>query len=192
MISSIFLAAGQSKRMDGENKLCKEIKGIPLIQLSLKGLLGSSIDEIIIVIGHEKEKIKNLIKPNKKIIFAYNKDFRNGMASSIKVGLRHLSSNSEAFFISLADMPKINQNIYNKLIKALRNYNRKLKPIHRKEIIIPTYENKYGNPILFSKLMKKKIMTIDGEIGAKKIIELNKSKVLRVPFKKNSILKVIP
>ncbi len=188
MISSILLAAGQSKRMDGENKLCKEIKGIPLIQLSLKGLLGSSIDEIIIVIGHEKEKIKNLIKPNKKIIFAYNKDFRNGMASSIKVGLRHLSSSSEAFFISLADMPKINQNIYNKLIKALRNYNRKLKPIHRKEIIIPTYENKYGNPILFSKLMKKKIMTIDGEIGAKKIIELNKSKVLRVPFKKNSIL----
>ena len=188
MISSIFLAAGQSKRMDGENKLCKEIKGIPLIQLSLKGLLGSSIDEIIIVIGHEKEKIKNLIKPNKKIIFAYNKDFRNGMASSIKVGLSHLSRSSEAFFISLADMPKINQNIYNKLIKALRNYNRKLKPIHRKEIIIPTYENKYGNPILFSKLMKKKIMTIDGEIGAKKIIELNKSKVLRVPFKKNSIL----
>ena len=122
MISSIFLAAGQSKRMDGENKLCKEIKGIPLIQLSLKGLLGSSIDEIIIVIGHEKEKIKNLIKPNKKIIFAYNKDFRNGMASSIKVGLSHLSRSSEAFFISLADMPKINQNIYNKQTEFFKRF----------------------------------------------------------------------
>jgi molybdenum cofactor cytidylyltransferase len=187
MISSILLAAGQSKRMEGENKLCKEIKGIPLIQHSLKGILGSAIDEIIIVVGYEKEKIKKLIKPNKKIIFAYNKDFKNGIASSIKVGLHHISNSSEAFFISLADMPKINQNIYNKLIKTMRSYNKKLKPVYRKEIIIPTCESKYGNPILFSKFMKKKIMKIEGKIGAKNIIELNKSKVLCVPFKKNSI-----
>jgi len=188
MISSILLAAGCSSRMDGENKLIKEINGIPLIKHTIKNILGSSIDEIIVVLGHDKYLIENIIEKNKKIKFIYNDNYKTGISSSIKKGLNNISERTEAFFVCLGDMPNVNQNIYNKLIKALRNYNRKLKPIHRKEIIIPTYENKYGNPILFSKLMKKKIMTIDGEIGAKKIIELNKSKVLRVPFKKNSIL----
>ena len=57
MISAILLAAGQSKRMSGENKLSKEIQGTPLIKLSVKNILASSIDELIIVLGHQKEII---------------------------------------------------------------------------------------------------------------------------------------
>ena len=52
MNSCILLAAGQSKRMDGENKLIKEINGIPLIKYAVKNILGSTIDELIIVIGY--------------------------------------------------------------------------------------------------------------------------------------------
>ena len=47
MISAILLAAGQSKRMNGENKLTKEIQDIPLIKHSVKNILASSIDELI-------------------------------------------------------------------------------------------------------------------------------------------------
>ena len=42
MISAILLAAGQSKRMKGENKLVKKIKGIPLIKHSINNILFSS------------------------------------------------------------------------------------------------------------------------------------------------------
>ena len=41
MISAILLAAGRCKRMNGENKLSKEIQGIPLIKLSVKNILAS-------------------------------------------------------------------------------------------------------------------------------------------------------
>ena len=51
MISAILLAAGKSKRMEGENKLVKKIKGTPLIKHSVKNILNSSVDEIIIVLG---------------------------------------------------------------------------------------------------------------------------------------------
>ena len=126
MISAILLAAGESKRMGGENKLLKEINGIPLLNYSIKNILGSSIDELIVILGHEKSLIENIIKKNKKIKFIYNENYKNGISSSIIKGLNHISQNSEAFFICLGDMPNINQNIYNKLIKARYSYNKKL------------------------------------------------------------------
>ena len=43
-ISAILLAAGQSKRMVGENKLTKKIQGVPLIKHSVKNILAASID----------------------------------------------------------------------------------------------------------------------------------------------------
>ena len=55
-----------------------------------------------------------------------------------------------------------------------------IKSKSNKEIIVPTYKNKQGNPVLFSISMKEKIMTIDGDVGAKKILELNKDKILNI------------
>ena len=91
MISAILLAAGQSKRMNGENKLTKKIQGVPLIKHSVKNILASSIDELIIVLGYQKELLKKLIDKNEKIKFVFNKDFESGIASSIKTGLNNLS-----------------------------------------------------------------------------------------------------
>ena len=177
MISAILLAAGQSKRMNGENKLTKKIQGIPLIKLSVKNILASSISELIVVVGYQKEIIEKLIDRHEKIKFVFNKDFESGMAFSIKTGLNHLSNNTEAFFICLGDMPMVNSNIYNQLIK-FRN---------QKNIIVPTYNGQQGNPVLFNKSMKEKVMDISGDIGAKKILELNKNKILNLEINDQSI-----
>ena len=170
MISAILLAAGQSKRMDGENKLIKKIQGSPLINLSVKNILASSINELIIVLGHQRENIEKFIDKNGKIKIVFNKNFENGMASSIKSGLSNLSKENEAFFICLGDMPLVNKDTYNQLIKS-RNKN---------EIIVPTFKGMQGNPVLFSKSLKEKIMNIQGDVGAKKILELNKDKILNL------------
>ena len=179
MISAILLAAGQSKRMNGENKLAKEIQGIPLLKLSVKNILASSINELVIVLGYQKEIIEKLIDKHKKIKIVFNKNFENGMASSIKTGLLHCSEKSEAFFICLGDMPLVNHNIYNQLIKSKYN----------KKIIVPTYKGQQGNPVLFDKSMKDNIMNILGDTGAKKILELNKDKILNLEINDQSIAK---
>lgn len=179
MISAILLAAGQSKRMGGKNKLTEKIKGIPLIKLSVKNILFSSVDELIIVLGYQKEIIEKIIDEHKKIKFIFNKDYESGMASSIKVGLNNLSENTEAFFICLGDMPLVNYEIYNELIKS-RN---------QKDILVPTYKNKQGNPVLFSKSMKEKIMSISGDFGAKKVLQLNKDKILNLEINNRGIVK---
>ncbi len=179
MISAILLVAGQSKRMNGENKLTKEIQGAPLIKHSVKNILASSIDELIVVLGHQKETIEKLINKNEKIKFVFNKDFESGIASSIKTGLNILSEKTEAFFICLGDMPMVNPNIYNQLIKS----------INKREIIVPTYKGQQGNPVLFAKSMKEKIINISGDVGAKKILELNKDKILNLEINDQCVTK---
>ena len=179
MISAILLAAGQSKRMEGENKLIKKIHGVPLIKLSVQNILTSAVDELIIILGYQREIIEKLIDKNKKIKLVFNKDFESGIASSIKIGLNHMSKKTTAFFICLGDMPLVNQDIYNLLIKSRNN----------KEIIIPTYKGQQGNPILFLISMKEKIMTIQEDVGAKKILELNKDKIMSVQIDDQGITK---
>ena len=179
MISAILLAAGQSKRMNGENKLTKKIQGIPLIKHSIKNILYSSIDELIIVLGHQRETIEKHIDKNEKIKFVFNKDFKNGMASSIRTGLKNLSDNTDAFFICLGDMPFVNKNVYKQLIQARI----------RKEIIVPVYNGQRGNPVLFSKSTKKIIMNVDGDLGARKILDINSDKVLNLEINDESIIK---
>ena len=169
MISAIMLAAGQSKRMKGENKLSKKINGIPLINHSVKNILDSSVDELIIVLGYQKEIIEKIINKNEKIKLVFNKDFETGMASSIKIGLNNLSKNTEAFFICLGDMPYVNHNIYNELIKSKNN----------NDVVIPTYNGQQGNPILFSKTIKNILMNVSGDSGAKKIIDARKQKIFK-------------
>ena len=83
---------------------------------------------------------------------------------------------------------KNHKEFYNKIIKSRDTYNKKLKPNLRREIIIPSYENKQGNPILFSKFMKNEIMKIKNDDEIKKIIELNKEKILNVPIKSDGVI----
>ena len=179
MISAILLAAGESKRMNGRNKLIEKVNGEPLIKHSVRNILESSIDELIIIVGHHSKIIKNLINKNKKIKFIFNSNYKSGIASSIKLGLKNLSEQTQGFFICLGDMPMINKEIYNKLIMHLKN----------NEIVVPTFKNKQGNPILFSNLMKDKVMMVEGDNGAKKILELHKDKIFNVDIKDLKILK---
>ena len=181
MISVILLAAGQSKRMRGENKLTKKIDNIPLIKYSIKNILESSVDELIIVLGYQKKAIEETIEDHRKIKFVFNPNFEKGVSSSIKTGLTNLSKNTKAFFISLADMPYVTKNIYNELIELKKNNK-------EKDIFVPYYKEQQGNPILFSIKMKENFNKIDGDNGAKKLLFDNNQKISRMLVGDKSII----
>ena len=179
MISSILLAAGQSKRMLGENKLIKDVKGIPLIKYALNNILKSNVNEIIIISGYQNETIEKLIDKTSRVKFVFNSNYKEGISSSIKKGIKNLSEKNEAFFISLGDMPSINYNTYNQLIKYSKD----------KKVIVPLFKGQKGNPVLFPKSFEKKLLSIEGDSGAKKMLEINKKKVLNLEIDDPGIIK---
>ena len=180
MITAILLAAGQSKRLKGENKLTKLFKGKPLINHILFSLIKSKVNKIIIVLGFEHLKIKTKLLKSKKINFAINKNYKKGMSSSIKTGLKKLPKNSKGFLIVLGDMPNITKTTINKICLSITKSD--------KEIILPKFKNRTGNPIGFKHSMIKNIYKIKGDRGAKNIIKQNNKKIKFLNINSKSIL----
>ena len=168
MIKAILLAAGQSKRMKSENKLIKLYKNKPLINYSLNVLKKSKVNKIIIVLGHQHKEVKKIIKKNKKIIFTYNKNYKKGMASSIKIGLKKISKNDKGFIVAQSDMPFVKQSDINKICRSI---NSKKFLIHALK-----YKNRVGNPIGFDSSLIKKFKNIKGQFGAKFMVKRLKNR----------------
>ena len=181
MISAILLAAGQSKRMGGDNKLIKKYNKKYLINHIIGTLIKSKVNKIIVVLGFQKSKVRKITLKNKKINFVFNKNYKSGMASSIKTGLKRISKKSIGFLIVQADMPLISKKIVDTLCYAVRNNN--------KEIVAPIYKRKMGNPIGFKRSMTRILNKTSGDSGAKKIILRNKKKLGLIKINSKSIFK---
>ena len=168
MIKAILLAAGQSKRTKSENKLIKLYKNKPLINYSLNVLTKSKVNKIIIVLGHQHKELKKIIKKNKKIIFTYNKNYKKGMASSIKNGLKKISKNDKGFIVAQSDMPFVKQSDINKICRSI---NSKKFLVHALK-----YKTRVGNPIGFDSSLIKKFKNIKGQLGAKFLVKRLKNR----------------
>ena len=163
MIKTILLAAGQSRRLKSENKLIKLYKKKPLINYSLKTLHKSKVDKVVIVLGHQKNELKKIIKKNKKNIFIFNKDYRKGMASSIKAGLKKVSKSDKGFIIVQSDMPFIKLSEINKIYNSIKS--------QKFLVYALRYKNRVGNPIGFDISVIKKFKQIKGDVGAKFMVK---------------------
>ena len=181
MISAIVLAAGQSKRMGGDNKLMKKYNKKYLINHIVGTLIKSKVNKIIVVLGFQKSKVRKITVKNKKINFVFNKNYKSGMASSIKTGLKRILKKNIGFLVVQADMPLISKKIINSLCYAIENNN--------KEIVVPIYKINMGNPIGFKSSMIKILNKTKGDSGAKKMIKRNKKKLSLIKVNSKSIFK---
>ena len=163
MIKGILLAAGQSRRLKNENKLIKIFKNRPLIHHALNSVQNSKIKKLIIVLGYQFKEVKKKIKKNKKIIFVHNKNYKNGMSSSIKSGLKKISKKDKGFIILQSDMPFVKTSDINKIYNS----------IIRKKYLVHAlkYKNRIGNPIGFDISILNKFKKIQGNIGAKYMVQ---------------------
>ncbi len=177
MVSAIFLAAGESKRM-GKPKLLLPFNNSTILEQAVDNLLNSRVDEVIVVVGNRaREMIEKLAKRPVKI--AVNPAYREGMSTSIARGLSLVDRKTLAVMLVLADQPLIDKETINKLIETFLS--------HDKGIAIPAYQGKKGHPIIFSAKYKEELRELKGDVGGRQIIRNHPDDVLEVTVDSPSI-----
>lgn len=174
MISGVILAAGFSSRMEGVNKLTLEIEGKKIIEHVIVAAQNSKLDELLIV--YKDDELKNIAtKYNVKAI--YNENSEKGMSTSLKAGINLLSKNSNACLFLLGDMPFVSINTIDTLLEKAS----KLTTVSlESSIIVPFYDGKRGNPVIFGKKYYEEILQNTGDLGAREILKQNPEAVIKV------------
>lgn len=181
MIAGIILGAGEGIRM-GKPKLNLPLGSKRVIEWVLEAAALSLLDKMILVIRPDDKEVLE-IGERWKAEIVFNPDFKKGMSTSIQKALIELDATDQVidgFCLILGDQPFIKPEIINQLIKSFTR--------GKKEIVVPYYQNKRGNPVLFDIDWKEDLMNITGDTGGRVLINLYPEKVRKVNILDSSIL----
>jgi molybdenum cofactor cytidylyltransferase len=178
MICGIILAAGEGKRM-GKVKLTLPLGDKQLIEWVLQAVKLAPLDKYFLVVRPEdKEMIKIGESWGAEIVL--NPEYRSGMSSSIRKALDQISSEVvEGIFILLGDQPLINPSIIYKMLKAFTP--------GKREIVVPFYKDKPGNPVLFDNYWREELMKLSGDVGGRVLVKAHPERIKRVKIPDESI-----
>ena len=175
-IEILILAAGKSSRMGGMNKLLKTKSSLRLVELVINEANKSIADQISIVIPSEKSDLWGFLD-NYPVNQLRKDDTKYGIGHSIACGIEAIQERyPDGVIILLADMPEIKANHLDLMIKNFFDN-------PRNQIIRATSSTGIpGNPVLFANKFFDDLVTLEGDIGAKKLVMENLQFVLDVPL----------
>ena len=170
-IAIVILAAGKSSRMNATKQL-EKINDKTLLEITLEKVKSIFSENMFCVLGHNHDEI--IHKTNtENIEIIQNKDFENGLSSSIVNSLQYFKNNKLNFdgvFILLADQPAIETSY----MKAMCNLFQEKKHL----IIASHYGNKLGVPVIIPKKHFSSLLLIEGDKGAQEFINNKKNEVI--------------
>jgi molybdenum cofactor cytidylyltransferase len=178
MISAIVLAAGGSTRM-GTSKPLIPINGRPLLDYVLRTVHGSRVGDIVVVLGHDADRIRDAISIEGARVIV-NDAYRDGISTSIRAGVRAADHRSEAFVIVLGDQPFVTSKTVAELIARWNE--------SRAKIVIPSYQGERGNPVLLDRSLAGEIQGLTGDQGCRAIFGRHVDGILEVPVQDAGIL----
>ncbi|UNY98731.1 nucleotidyltransferase family protein [Zhouia spongiae] len=170
-IAILILAAGSSSRM-GAPKQLLAVGNQKMISVIVGNAAKSKAGKIYCVLGAKAEEIQKDIKRSGAEVI-YNADWEKGLGSSIAAGVKHMCSTKEqldGILIMLSDQPKVDEVYLNNMIRLFKQ-----KP---DKIIASKYQYRYGVPALFPSAYFKLLMQLEGDKGARSI--LNKTHKMNV------------
>jgi CTP:molybdopterin cytidylyltransferase MocA len=170
-VSAILLAAGAGSRFGG-GKLLAPFRGRPLIGAALSELRESPVDEIIVVVGAEREKLRRICS-SYGVRLVENPDWTEGISTSVKAGLRACGPGARAAVVALADQPLVGAAAVERLVGAFEE---------GAEIAVATYGGRLRNPVLFARgawpLLEREL---SGDEGARVVLKRHPELVTEVP-----------
>jgi len=172
--AGIILAAGMSQRF-GQPKQLLKLENKHLLEYVLNVALASRLAKVVLVLGHEHEKILHTLGVQTnlpRLQIAINRRYPDGQSRSLQAGLKMVHKEFYSVMFLLGDQPRLQSSTIDSLL--IRFWN------SEKNICVPVHRGVRGNPTIFSRAMYCSLMAINGDIGARKIILENPEQVLSV------------
>lgn len=162
-VAIAVLAAGQSSRTKGSNKLLATFDGMPLIRRSTITALQAGGNPVITVLGHMALQCSKALD-GLDIVVAHNEAYASGLASSLQCAVRHVPTFADGAMIVLADMPALSVEHLRRLITAFQTAG-------ARSVVRATFDGKRGNPVILPRLMFDEVFTLSGDVGARNLID---------------------
>ena len=175
---AVILAAGRSSRM-GEAKQLLRLGEHTVLGQVLENVRGSGVKDIVLVLGHEAEKIRERIS-TENLNVVINESYQQGMGTSLGAGLAALPPGVDAALIILADQPFIRP----KTLGLLMDHYKRSSA----QIVIPTYKGFRGNPVLLDRSVFSEVMALTGDIGCRAIFGNHLEGIVKQPVEDIGIL----
>lgn len=168
-IGGVILAAGESTRFAGL-KQCADIGGQTLLAHVTKQALDCRLNEIVLVLGFKKRDVLRGLGDllnNERLTVVENLEYKRGMSTSLKTGLKVLYDRTDAIMFILGDQPKVTKELLNKLIDAYKYSNAQL----CLPMINTSDGKRHGHPIIIGRKLYPELLQIAGDIGAREVVK---------------------
>lgn len=171
-VHAVVLAAGRSSRMGGPNKLLAAFGGKPLVRRSVEQAMTACPGAVTVVVGHQAARVRGAID-GLPVAVVENPDFALGLSTSLKAGLRAVPSEAAGALVMLADMPDIGAAELKRLIAAFDDAG-------GSQIVRATHGGKRGNPVILPRATFAEVEKLEGDTGARHIVEAGGGAVIDV------------
>lgn len=162
-VHAVILAAGRSSRMGGPNKLLAVFDGTPLVRRTTEAALASRAAGVTVVTGHQADRIAAMLE-DLPIGLVDNPSFAAGLSTSLKAGIAAVPPQAAGAMVMLADMPGITAGMLDRLIDAFGDS-------HGAAVVRATHGGRRGNPLILPRALFADIDRIEGDSGARQILD---------------------
>ncbi|MBX3596399.1 MAG: molybdopterin-binding/glycosyltransferase family 2 protein [Rhizobiaceae bacterium] len=180
-VCAVILAAGRSSRMGGPNKLMAEFDGIPLVRRIAEWALASTVDQVVVVTGHEAERVEASLA-GLKVEVAINPAYASGLSSSLKAGIAALPDEATGAMIILGDMPEITTSDINKMVAEFKKA--------KGAVVRATHQGKRGNPVILPRSLFETVATLEGDTGARHVVEAERADIIDIELGESASIDV--
>ena len=161
--SAVVLAAGQSSRMGGPNKLLLPLEGEPLVRRTVRTVLEAGVQETVVVTGHQAREVTRAVF-DLPVTVQPNLRHEDGQMRSVAAGVAALARATDAILVCPGDMPLLTAEDLLALIAAYRAH-------PEASIVIPRHEGARGNPIVFAASYAPEVAAGRRLIGCRKLAQ---------------------